>query len=286
MPAAFDTVGAARSGAEADDRQARGRERHGEREVHAPLPREDVEQRDLTVEQPAEANACRRRPAPAASARSRCRASGCRTRPATPRRSRGPRRSAPRARAARGSSRSRRRPSASIRARSRRSGRRARRSRRAAPARARRRCTGSRGTTGGSAGTPAAPARRPRPPAGRRGSCARAPRSTAAIVGGASISQPAVIGTRMRLARSLTKRARAAAVEQQMREEAGDDEEQAHPEGVDDVEGDPERRALRAVLRRDDEGRTTSSRAGRCRAAARRRARRRGRGSGLGGSSW
>ena len=51
----------------------------------------------------------------------------------------------------------------------------------------------------------------------------------------------------------LDERPRAAAVEHEVGEEAGDEIEQAHPEHVDDVERDAERRALRDVLRRDDQ---------------------------------
>ncbi len=51
----------------------------------------------------------------------------------------------------------------------------------------------------------------------------------------------------------LEERARTAAVKRHVREEAGDQKEEAHAKDMDHVEHDGERRALRAVLRRDHE---------------------------------
>ena len=84
--------------------------------------------------------------------------------------------------------------------------------------------------------TPAGRGAAAAPAGGPSGKVRDSPQIIAAIVGGASSTQPAVIGTTIRFARSLTNARGAPAVEGQVSEEARDEEEQAHAEDVDDVE--------------------------------------------------
>ena len=96
------------------------------------------------------------------------------------------------------------------------------------------------------------------------------PRSTRAIVGGASTSSPTTSGTRIRLARSATK-PRVPRRWNRAGRRTPRSGRTGHAEHVNRREQNAERRALRDVLRRDRPGRTTWSRATRCRAAARKR---------------